>query len=133
MYMLDRLERAVNTILNRLGETPIAQSARSATPHTPNLLNQSHSQPHDAVSNQIVAPIYVLRDLAADAGAESPQEVRTRHEISSGGQAGDIISEGLLSLQEATGLLQMFVLSKKQRFLHRLTHSSVSKSIMESG
>jgi hypothetical protein len=107
---LDRLERAVNTILNRFGETPIAQSsARSATPQTPNILNRSQS--HEAtVNNQIVAPVYVLRDLAADAGAESPQEVRMRHEISPGEQAGDIISEGLLSLQEAASLLQMFVL-----------------------
>lgn len=83
-------------------------SARSTTPHTPNVIHrvESHEAP---ASNHIVAPIYVLRDLAADAGAQSPQEVRARQEISYGDQTGDVISEGLLSMSEATTLMQMWV------------------------
>lgn len=130
---IDRLERAVNTLLNRFGEIPIAQSSvRSNTPDTSNVIHrvELHEAP---ANNNIVAPIYVLRDLVADAGAQSPEEVRTRHEISYGARGGDVINEGLLSMSEASMLMAMWVCRYKLVLNHPLIHPSVFKSIMADG
>jgi hypothetical protein len=126
------LEQAVNTLLSRIGDAPVAQSTRSTTPRTPNRPLRDSSQPQDSGNNQVIAPIYVLRDLAADAGAESPQDVRARLGVSSGQRSGDIITEGLLSQQEAISLLQMSVLSTTVKVDYG-SRSPVSKKIMDDG
>lgn len=113
---------------------PIAQSTvPSVTPYTPNFIHGVES--HDAsAGHHIVAPIYVLRDLAADAGAQSPQEVRTRHDmIGSGDETGDVISEGLLSLADAMELMQMCVSVKTNHHYARLHDRQFSRALWEMG
>jgi hypothetical protein len=100
VHRLNKLERAVDRLLERLGDEPT--SSRSNTPIHPLSRTQSIIQSNDASE----APVMIIRDLAAEAGAQSPDIIRVGVQ---GMNSDDIVTGGLLSFGDAVSLLTMYV------------------------
>jgi hypothetical protein len=99
---LNRLERALDRLLERIGDEPTRDSSRSNTPLRPLSRTQSILQANDASE----APVMIIRDLAAEAGAQSPDISRVSTQ---GIFSDDVITGGLLSFTDAVSLLAMYV------------------------
>lgn len=100
---LERLESTVQTLVKRLDSSNGIVSARSIPDrHPPRILAQTSSEDQD----QDQAPVLWIRDAAADAGVQSPQQVRPRPQ-----QHSDVISTGLVALSTAHSLLSLYVLA----------------------
>jgi hypothetical protein len=96
----------LDRLLERIGDEPRRRSSRSNTPLRP--LSRAHSiLPANDASE---APVMIIRDLAAEAGAQSPDMIRVG---SQGVLSDDIITGGLLSFEDAVSLLAMYVLSRE--------------------
>ena len=109
IYRLSRLETAVNRLLARIGDDLNSTSTRPHTPPIPPLTRPrvpSASELPVQTNDTSIAPVIVIRDLAAQVGVHSPSESR---EITKGIPSDDVIHGGLLSLWDAVSLLTMYV------------------------
>ena len=89
--------------MKRLEASNGVVSARSIPDrHPPRILARSEDQDQD----QDQAPVLWIRDAAADAGVQSPQQVQARPQ-----QHSDVISTGLVALSTAHSLLSLYVLA----------------------
>jgi hypothetical protein len=97
---LSRLEQTVAALVGRL-ESLDRGNAQPWEPEAPILLPNSQSPP----GTPSAAPMFVIREVASQAGV--------RQQVSSdtvGGSRQDIISKGLLSISEALGMIDLYVL-----------------------
>lgn len=102
---LERLESTVQTLVRRLEASNGVVSARSIPDrHPPRILARTSSEDQDQDQDQ--APVFWIRDAAADAGVQSPQQVQARPQ-----QHSDVISTGLVALSTAHSLLSLYVLA----------------------
>ncbi|KIW02086.1 hypothetical protein, variant [Verruconis gallopava] len=108
---LDRLETTVNLLLKRLGDGPSTVQTRSPTPsRAPTHDNDQSSASRDrgaSLDADAVAPVFILRDLAAETGAATGSNGR----IADGQlsvDAEDIISAGVLAEHDAIKLISIF-------------------------
>jgi hypothetical protein len=106
LYRLERLENALDRLLERIGDDPTRNSSRSNTPLHSISRNTAITRSMIQSNDSSEAPVMIIRDLAAEAGAQSPGTPRvSAHGI----QSHDIISGGLLSFTDAVSLLAMYV------------------------
>lgn len=69
----------------------------------------SNGLPHDSNSplgTPTAAPMFLIRDVASQAGVRQQQPSNL---LSTMSQSRDIISKGLLTLQEASGMIELYV------------------------
>lgn len=105
---LERLEGAVNLLLDRIGDATRDPEHKSPSP--PVISTSSVPQERSraiSLDDDAVAPVFVLRDLAAESG-NILQCNEYRPETISG---EDIIQSGVISLNDATVLMRMLVYS----------------------
>ncbi|ETI24918.1 hypothetical protein G647_04288 [Cladophialophora carrionii CBS 160.54] len=104
--ILARLEKAVGTIVSRFGIALGDDTPSGPAPSGPLEAHQPDEpdEPRDTAS----APVFVIRDLATEIGVESPGVVRSARTAAEG-QDSDLIGEGILSNQQASALLAIFV------------------------
>lgn len=100
-YSLERLEKTVATLLDRLGEGPSThddhESSRPASALTTPETGDSYRE-----TEASAAPIMVIRDLAADTGVKSAPDTRSTEAV-----LDDLITPGL-----ALTLVTMYALSR---------------------
>jgi hypothetical protein len=101
---LERLEGAVNLLLDRLGDAtqdldPKSPS-RPTVPVAPVTEERSRGV---SLDDDATAPVFVLRDLAAESGSFSQLD---GHQQETFGDE-DIIQSGVISLNDATLLMRM--------------------------
>lgn len=102
---LERLEGAVQTLLARLGDGLDVSHRRSPTPAPPTAPPEPQQRSRGvSLDEDAVAPVFVLRDLAAESGT-AQVNVSNGHQISYGNE--DVIQAGILSLSDATLLVRM--------------------------
>ena len=100
---LSRLEQTVSALVERLDRGD-AQRWEPETSNTP-----SNNPPH--ISNSppgtpSAAPMFLIRDVASQVGVKQQQPPSFQ---SAAAQSRDIISKGLLTLQEASGMIELYV------------------------
>ena len=101
---LDRLEGAVNLLLERLSDTVRASEHRSPTPSRTPIQAESLQRSRGAsLDEDAPAPVFVLRDLAAETGNTS--QLNGQSPAVFGEE--DIIQAGILSQSDAALLIRM--------------------------
>ncbi|KAM0206349.1 hypothetical protein ACHAPQ_010280 [Fusarium lateritium] len=94
---IDRLERTIGALVDRLDSLVDEPSGSSNQDKLPAVQEPGPSTELDP------APLFMIRDAAADAGVYSPEQANTQ-----AGYRPDVISTGHVSLQTAYSLLQLF-------------------------
>jgi len=111
MRRLSRLEHTVSALVERLDcgvQTQRWEPRSSNTPreNPPEVSNTAPGSPS-------AAPVLLIRDVASELGVRQQQSAS----ISQGPKTfQDIVSRGLIQLQEATDLIQLFVLPSIDTF-----------------
>ena len=104
---LERLEGAVNLLLERLGDGVQGPSIRSPTPaRTPIPVEPQQRSRGVSLDEDAIAPVLILRDLAAESGTAVALSSGINGQQFSYG-ADDIIQAGVVSLTDATILMRM--------------------------
>ncbi|KAL6248087.1 hypothetical protein RBB50_005435 [Rhinocladiella similis] len=98
---LERLESTVQVLVERLDPAHGAASGvvSPSTSNRPPPRIHAQNLPEEKDS----APVLLIRDAAADAGVQSPQQVQTQPK-----RYSDVISSGLVSLKTAHTLMSLF-------------------------
>jgi hypothetical protein len=100
---LSRLEQTVSLLVERLdrgdarGWEPEASNAPSNNP--PHINNSPPGTPS-------AAPMFLIRDVASQVGVRQQQPPSFQ---SAASQSRDVISKGMLTLQEASGMIELYV------------------------
>ncbi|KAM0277666.1 hypothetical protein ACHAO9_012485 [Fusarium lateritium] len=94
---IDRLERTIGALVDRLNSLVDEPSGSSNQDMLPALQEPGPSTELDP------APLFMIRDAAADAGVYSPDQANTQ-----AGSRPDVISSGHVSLPTAYSLLQLY-------------------------
>ncbi|OCL12435.1 hypothetical protein AOQ84DRAFT_285221 [Glonium stellatum] len=105
VFRLNRLERTVNDLVRRLGDDSASEVGRSTT--TEVIRKTGIQTEHNPPSVEpALAPLFVLRDVATEAGVRPPDRTRTNTPARDLSQ--DIIMKGFLTENEALPLLSLF-------------------------
>lgn len=95
----------MNLLLERLSDGVRASKNRSPTPSQTPIQNDSQQRSRGgSLDEDAVAPVFVLRDLAADTGSTSQSHIPAEN--------GDIIHAGIISQSDAKLLIRMYVNSR---------------------
>jgi hypothetical protein len=94
----------VNTLLERIGEAPQAISSSRTPDHGTSY--ETDTRPSNTPKDSPPPPVYIIRDLAAEVESDLPNGHKTSH---SEPQSSDILTERLLSHEEALSLTEMCV------------------------
>lgn len=98
---IEQLEKTVNRLLERL-DGPVSRGMRPSREHEDAVEGASlgrYSRHSNTPKDSPPPPVYIIRDLAADHDS-SPQLEQSSYQE-------DVISEGVISYQEATVLTKM--------------------------
>lgn len=101
---MSRLERTVSALAERLDNGDLGRWAPNAgtTSTSPVQPPPPQVQSHEGTTGTpSAAPVFLIRDVASEVGV--------RHHVAGSSQTADIISSGVISVQDATSLIELSV------------------------